>query len=80
MHESDTFQAILEEGEERGRDKGRLEEAKKILRLLGEFRFGAPDEAAETALTALNDLNRLESLSKRLLQVSSWQELFATPQ
>jgi predicted transposase YdaD len=76
MQDSDTFQAILEEGEERGR----LEEAKKILLRQGRKKLGLPDETVQTTLAAIKDLNRLEQLGDRLLDVSSWQELFASPE
>src|SRR5262245_37232117 len=47
MRESVTYQAILEEGREEGKEMGKAEgalaEAKKLLRLLGESRFGRLD-------------------------------------
>jgi hypothetical protein len=75
MHESDTFQAILDEGEERGCLKG----AKKVIMMQGRIRFGEPDDAVQAYLAAINDLGRLEALAARLIQVSCWQELLATP-
>lgn len=71
MHASSTYQYIL--------DEGRVAEARRILLLIGEVRFGAADEASSAALEAIADLGRLERMSKRLLSVSSWQELLATP-
>jgi hypothetical protein len=75
MHESDTYQAILEEGEE----KGCLKEAKKLLLRLGSVRFGAPDETAQATLTGLNNLEQVEELTERVLHVESWQDLIAAP-
>ena len=69
MQESATYRAIVAEG--------RVEEAKNILRLLGRKRFGPPDEATDAAITAIKNLKRLEELSERLLDVSSWEELLA---
>ena len=49
MKESVTYQAILEEGEA----KGQLAEAKRLLRLQGESRFGPPDKPSVLALEAI---------------------------
>jgi predicted transposase YdaD len=83
MKESVTDQAILEEGEAQGRAKGlakgRLTEAKKLVRLLGENRFGPPDAQTATILAGIKDLPRLEELLVRLLHVGGWQELLGLP-
>jgi hypothetical protein len=71
MRESDTYQAILEEG-------GVLTLHRTLL-TLGQERFGKPDAAIRQAVEAITDLKRLDRLVKRLLKVSSWQELLATP-
>jgi hypothetical protein len=71
MHESDTYQAILDEGEVRG--------LHHILLRQGRKRFGEPDEAVRQAIQAMEDLERLRRLSEDLLDVSSWQELLARP-
>jgi hypothetical protein len=75
MEESDTYLEILEKGEA----KGRVAEAKRLLLRLGKLQFGIPDRAAKDALEAITDLERLEQLGERVLEVSSWQELFASP-
>jgi hypothetical protein len=67
MKESVTYQAIIEEGEER--------EARKMLLLMGRSCFGEPPPEVVAALDALTDVSRLEELGVRLLQASSWQEL-----
>lgn len=67
MRESSTYQAIL--------DEGRLEEAQLILLRQGQKRFGAPDRETRATIVAMTDLARLEALTERLLDVSSWQEL-----
>jgi hypothetical protein len=41
----------------------------------GRKRFGPPDTATKTAIEAITDLARLETLTERLLDVTSWQEL-----
>jgi hypothetical protein len=79
MKESSGYQLILAEGEAKGRAegeaKGRSAEAKAILLRLGRKRFGDPDTATVAALEAITDLAYLESLSDRVLDVGSWQEL-----
>ena len=69
MRESVTYMAIL--------DEGRVEEARKIILRQGRKLFGPPDESTTAALTAIEDLERLELLSEQLLDVKSWQELLA---
>jgi hypothetical protein len=67
MRDSDTYQAIL--------DEGRIEEARKLLLRLGQKRFGPADEAVSNALTLIEDLERLEQMIAGLDDTSSWQEL-----
>jgi len=43
MKESTTYQAIVREGREEGRDEGRTEEARRMLLLVGETKFGRPE-------------------------------------
>jgi hypothetical protein len=71
MLESDTYQAILEEGG--------VKELQRTLLRLGRKRFGEPDAATRTRLEAIADLERLRDLGERLLDVFTWQELLATP-
>jgi hypothetical protein len=75
MEESATYQAIVR----KGREQGRAEEARRILLLQGELKFGAPDVATRGAVEAINDLRRLEDLSARLLGAFSWEELLTPP-
>jgi hypothetical protein len=71
MRESDTFMAIVEEGE--------LKEAKKIVLLLGKKSLGAPDESVKTALESITNLERLELMLQRIGEVETWQQLLAKP-
>ncbi len=73
MRESSTIQAFLEEG----RVKGLAEEARRIIMRLGRKRLGAVDETVEAKLDEIVDLERLEELTERIDQVSSWDELLA---
>jgi predicted transposase YdaD len=75
MRESTAYQAILDEG----RAEGRAEGERKLLRRMGEKRFGPPSPAEEAALASVTDLDRLERFSDRLLEVTSWQGLLNTP-
>ena len=77
MKESVTYQAILREGREEGLKEGALAEVKKVLLRQGRKRFGPPAKATKAALQAITSLPRLERLSERLLDVSSWDELLA---
>jgi predicted transposase YdaD len=73
MKESTTYQAILREG--------RVEGEQRMLVLLGEDRFGAPDESTRIAIEGIRDLEHLERLSRRLLDpnINGWEELLDTP-
>jgi hypothetical protein len=71
MRESDTFMAILEEGEEK--------EAKSVLLRLGKKRFGEPDEAIAAHLTAITDLERLHRLQEHMFEATGWHDLLDTP-
>jgi hypothetical protein len=75
MKESVTYQAILEEGEAIGEAKGKADEARKLLMLLGRDRFGEPSAKIVAHLGALTDLGRLEALMTRLLHAKTWEEL-----
>ena len=71
MKESSTHQAIVEEGVVRGR----VEAMRSTLLRQGRLRFGPPTEFAQSAIQAIDNLEKLEQLTERLLTASSWQEL-----
>jgi predicted transposase YdaD len=71
MEESVTYMAIIEKGEARGR----LQEARRLILLHGQKRFGPPDDATRAALDAITDIERLEQLHLRVHDVNGWQEL-----
>jgi predicted transposase YdaD len=73
MKESSTYQAILQEGQ----TEGRVEEARKVLLLLGDQRFGPPEASMRATIEAATDLAWLERWTARLLQATSWEELLA---
>jgi predicted transposase YdaD len=85
MQESTTYQAILKEGRNEGRNEGLIEgrvtEAVRMLLMLGEARFGKPDEATRTAVKATHDLERLERSTRRVIDtnVHDWNGLLGMP-
>ena len=81
MRESTTYQAILREGKAegiaQGLAQGKAEEAKRLLLLLGRKQFGPAGEEVEAKIDAMSDVEKLEELNKRVLDVSSWSDLLA---
>jgi hypothetical protein len=75
MQDSDTYLAILEEGEGKGQEKF----ARKALLAFGEGRFGPADEAVRTQLSQISDLERLERMCHRAAKAANWQEILETP-
>jgi predicted transposase YdaD len=75
MEESSTYQAIVR----RGREQARIEEAREVVLLQGEVKFGPPDGATRAALNAMNDLGQLHEMAVRLVNAASWQELIPLP-
>ncbi len=71
MEDSDTYQAILEEGAVRA--------SHRFLLALGEKRFGPPEDAVRLAILAVEDVERLRRMGDRVVDVSSWQQLLETP-
>jgi hypothetical protein len=71
MEDSTTYQWIMSKGEARG--------AIRILLRLGRHKFGEPDPQTVQAIENISDIDRLQTLSERVLDVSSWQELLSTP-
>jgi hypothetical protein len=71
MHESDTFLAILDEGQER--------HAKKMVLLVGEKQLGPADEPFRIQLQSITDLERLDRMILQAITATSWQEILDTP-
>jgi hypothetical protein len=71
MKESVTYQAIVEERVLRARLEDLLQ--------LGQRQFGTPSIDTETALRGIANPDRLARMIGRLLDVSSWEQLLATP-
>ena len=89
IEESSVYQDIFAKGEAEGEAKGRVEgrvegrlegavdEARETLLRQGRKKLGPPSEAVEARITALGDLERLNHLLDRILEVSTWDELLA---
>jgi hypothetical protein len=75
MEESSTYQRILSKGV----DRGRRDEARRILLRQGRIKFGEPDPSVRALIEGIDQLERLENLGDRLLWVTSWQELLVNP-
>jgi hypothetical protein len=71
MQESDTYLAILDEGQEKF--------AKKAILAIGEERFGPVEDSVRTQLNSIGDLERLERMHRRAVKAANWQEILATP-
>jgi len=90
MRESTTYQAILQEGIEKGIEKGieqgieqgeqigALHEARSVLQRIGSRRLGQPSEKALETLIGISDLQRLNQLIDRVLDVETWAELLSS--
>jgi len=74
IEESTVYQGILR----KGMAIGRISEARTTLLRLGAKKLGPPGERIETEIATMEDVDRLSDLSDRVLDVSTWDELFAT--
>ncbi len=69
--------SMVQEVMKRGERMGAIAESRKQLSWFGQAKLGPPDASTIAAIDAIDDLDRLHSLSKRLLTVNSWDELLA---
>jgi hypothetical protein len=70
MHESTAYDMAVEEG--------RIEATHRVLLTLGRRLLGRPDPSVESALTSIQDVERLERITEAILTVKSWEELLST--
>ena len=75
MRESSTYQAILDEGRQEGCQEGML----RLLLRQGRQKFGPPSGAIMATLKGITDLDRLERMGDQVFNVSTWDDLLATP-
>jgi hypothetical protein len=71
MQESDTYLAIIDEGQEKA--------TREIILVVGEDRFGPPDESVKARLNTITDLHRLKRIARQTPKAASWQETLDTP-
>lgn len=74
MQESDTYLAILDEGQE----KGQVKATRASILAFGEERLGTPDESIKEQLSNVTDLARLMRMVRRAAKAASWQEILDT--
>jgi hypothetical protein len=75
MQDSDTYLAILEEGEEKGQEKA----TRDSILAVGEERLGMPYQSIKSQLSSITDLARLKRTVQRAAKAASWQEILDTP-
>jgi hypothetical protein len=71
MQESDTYLAILDEGQERA--------TRESILAVGEERLGTPGESIIAHLGNIADLARLKRMVRRAAKAVSWEEIMETP-
>jgi hypothetical protein len=71
MHESDTYLAILEEGQEKC--------ARDNILIVGEERLGVPEASVKAQVNNVTGLGRLKRMLRRAVKATSWQEILDTP-
>ncbi len=81
LKDSSFYQVLLKEGKELGLEEGlrlgQLKEARKLLIRLGRARFGRLPNPTRAVIEGIDDLERLEQLSERILTATSWDDLLA---
>ncbi len=65
-------------GKAEGEARGRAEEARRMLLLVGQQKFGL-SSSADAALGGITDTARLERMATRALAAATWDDLLATP-
>ena len=68
--ESSAYRVIVEEG--------RVTEARRLIIALGTERLGPPSVTDVRMIEAIDDVDALERLARRVLTASTWQELLAS--
>jgi predicted transposase YdaD len=85
IEESSVYQDIFAKGEAKGeargrvegRVEGRAEEARLTILRQGRKKFGPPDDDIRNAIDSIYDLDQLNGLLDRILDVSTWHDLLA---
>jgi predicted transposase YdaD len=66
------------EGRAEGFLEGRIEEARQAVLQLGRKKIGQPGESVCAVIATITDIDRLNSLLERILEVASWDELLTS--
>jgi predicted transposase YdaD len=79
IEESSVYQDIFAKGETEGRTEGRaegrVEEAREAVLTVGRKRLGQPEDGVIRQINAMDEVNQVNSLLVRILDVSSWDDL-----
>jgi hypothetical protein len=79
VRESSFYQLAVNEGLREGERIGQCKAAIRFLLEIGGKRFGLVPPAVRASMEGMTDLERLERLTDRLLDATSWDDLLATP-
>jgi hypothetical protein len=77
LEDSVTYQDLIKQGMEKGVVRGHVEALRGQLLRLGAKKFGRPDAATAARVEGITAPVEFERLSDRLLDVTTWAELFA---
>ena len=72
MHESDTYLAII--------DEGQMKFAREVILLVGGDRLGPPEEWVKPKLNSVLDQDRLTRIVRGITNAATWQGIFDTPE
>ncbi len=78
LKDSSFYQVLLKEGREIGEREGAIKTMRKTIYRHGRIRFGRLPRPIRAAIEAIDDLDRLERISDRVLSANSWDELVAS--
>jgi hypothetical protein len=76
---ADVFAKNYAEGFAEGDAEGRIDEARTTLLRLGAKKLGPSGERIEAEIATMRDVDRLNDLSDRVDDVSTWDDLLAPP-
>jgi hypothetical protein len=60
-------------------DEGEVKAGRRIILVLGQDRFGPPNESVKAELNSITDLERLTRMARQAPKAASWQEILETP-
>ena len=83
LEDSTTYQWILKKGHAQGVAEGVAQGAihatQALVLRLGAKRFGRATESTEIAVRAITDTDRLQRMTERVIDATTWDEILATP-